>query len=309
MSPFEENDLFPAPAEKTILNRIIDEVQSSLETRTTGNYEEEQLRLYLADLLVSRGSNADFLRAQELYNQLIQAGTIQEIRAKTQVGRAELYITSSEPKDWDQGITLALSAYESLRVLPEDFFTHKAQVVQAELRMKRGQTDDYEMALQILNKVIESSHSGRYFKIRASVGKSEIVLYFYPGTPKDRQKEIQKCLQLCSEALRYSVSRPTDYFTMKLKLIMAELMIALPEADESRARSLLYSVVETKEGNFDLRARAMLNLAQMVNPVTALRFLDEIGHMEGLDSYLQKKAEWLEAEIKSKSDSIYDPNS
>lgn len=159
--------------------------------------------------------------------------------------------------------------------------------------MKKGDPDDHAEALEIFNKVIESSYSSRYFKIRAVVGKSEIVLFFFHGSPDDRLKELEKCLQLATEAVRLTHARPMDYFAVKLKVILAEILLALPHRELPHIRELLSKVADTVENPPDLRARSYLRLASATESPSSMRYVEKILHMENIDSFWKLQANEL----------------
>lgn len=299
MTTFEENELYPSPADPSILSRMIEEVERTLLESHVPLEEYAQVRIFLADLFVSRGSRSDHLRARELFKEISDKSSSAELQAYAMVGQAELSIGSPDQNDRKDGIKQSRDAYNILRTSPEDFFTSKAQIVLAELLMKEGNPDDHIEALEIFNRVIESPYSSRYFKIRAAVGKSEIVLFFFHGDADDRLKELEKCLLLCTEALRLAHTRPKDYFSIKLKVILAEILLALPDRELGHIRELLTKVADADENPADLRARSYLRLAVASQTPTSTRYLEKIQKMEYIDSFWRLQAEELLRQISS----------
>jgi hypothetical protein len=293
MTSFEENELYPSPADQSILTRMIDEVERTLLEANVPHEEYSQIRIFLADLFVSRGNRTDYLRARDLYKEITEKATLPELRAKAMVGIAELSINSPHRAEWEEGITSCRNAHQVLRASPEDFFTTKSQIVCAELLMKKGDPDDHTEALEIFNKVIESTYSSRYFKIRAVVGKSEIILFFFHDTPEEQLKELEKCLQLATEALRLAHARPNDYFAVKLKVILAEILLALPNRELPHIRELLSKVADAAENPPDLRARSYLRLAAATESPTSMRYIEKIQNMGNIDSFWKLQADEL----------------
>ena len=99
-----------------------------------------------------------------------------------------------------------------------------------------------------------------------------------------------------------STANEDDYFTIKSKVLKAEILISrAKKIDFVRAEKLLMEVIKKPLTYKDLIARAKLGLADIVKHPKAAKFLKEVHEIEGLDPYLVKKAGIIEKALKAKA--------
>ena len=84
-------------------------------------------------------------------------------------------------------------------------------------------------------------------------------------------------------------------------MILAELMLQLPGSEKERIKDILQEVAQSKDANIDLRARALMNLAQISVPAAGLQLVYKVQGMKGIASYIQSQARPIQKEIERKA--------
>lgn len=284
---------YPSPSEADKLKRTVTKYRKLLRERA-GRPDINELKFGLADLLVGRNEAGDYEEAMRLYDELFAVSPEGYLKARVRVGKAELLINSSNRGNIDQAIELTEKAFTVLRGDLSNFFTAKALTVEAELRIKRADTNDHHQALKLLDKVINKVEAHWYFRGRAMVDKAEAVLI---RTPRD----LPRLLKLCDDSGRLFKERPDDYFALKGKLIKAELLMRRKgPGDGKRAEKLLGEVTESSPYR-DLIARAKLDLVDILEKPQAEKVYGEVMEMEGLDPYLIEKAKMVKEGLKART--------
>src|SRR3989344_410522 len=190
------------------------------------------------------------------------------------VGRGELGDHAEAMKIYDQIL---------LRNPPE-YLKARALIGKAELRLARRDKGDWARALELINAVVKEKNAHWYFRGRALLSKSEIILYRNPD-------DLAPALKTVDFSLKEMASRPDDYFTNKGKIVKAEILTRrVKKGDFQKAEKLLTEVIKMSLNYRDLIARAKLDLADIAAHPKAQKLLKEVHEMEGLDPYLIEKA-------------------
>ncbi|MDD5593846.1 MAG: hypothetical protein PHG97_03785, partial [Candidatus Margulisbacteria bacterium] len=146
----------------------------------------------------------------------------------------------------------------------------------------------------LINQVVKEKGAHWYFRGRALLSKSEIILYRNPD-------DLGPALKTVDFSLKELASRPDDYFANKGKTVKAEILARrAKKGDFQKAEKLLTEVVKMSFNYRDLIARAKLDMADITSHPKASKLLKEVHEMEGLDPYLVEKASIIEQAIKDK---------
>ena len=142
-----------AVGEKEKLNRLINKYRKMLRF-VTGGLNMSEIKFGLADLLITRDDPGDWKEAKSHYDFVLEYAAYGYLRSAAMIGMAELAIRSDEKKDIDKAIEQSQKAYKHLLSLvgPNDFYSIKCLVVEAELRVKRKNEDDFEAAAKVFEK-------------------------------------------------------------------------------------------------------------------------------------------------------------
>ncbi len=108
-----------------------------------------------AELCVTRDEGKDHDHAQKLYEGIIKDRKSHwYFRARAELGKAEL-LSFHFPKKTGEGIKLAERAAHLMKNRPHDYFSQKALIIEAELRINRGKSDDIKKAQNSLNDLLK----------------------------------------------------------------------------------------------------------------------------------------------------------
>jgi tetratricopeptide (TPR) repeat protein len=286
---------FPMPSEKEKISKVLSRYNRIL-AQNPHRSDAPELMFGIADLLVGRGNPGDYAEAMSLFAQVLHKNIPQSLKARAIVGKAELMI--GNPDDFDNAISLCEKARSVLGSDLSEFFATKTYLVEAELLIARNNEGDWNKALKLLNQVAKEEGAHWYFRGRAILSIAEITLYKKP-------KEITKVLKLCDSVLKEFKSRPDDYFAIKGRILKAEVLTRRGKGgDFFRAEKLLVEVIKNSSGYKDLVARAKLDLADIAHHPRAIKLLDEVVQMEGLDPYLVEKASIIEQSLEDKKNAL-----
>jgi tetratricopeptide (TPR) repeat protein len=272
---------FPIPSEKEKINKALRRYRQIL-SQHSNRSDAPEIMFGIADLLVGRGEPGDWAEAQRYFDRILLGVVPDYLRARALVGKAELLIGQRE--ETDDAISLCEKARQIFKGDLSDFFTAKTFLVEAELLMSRHQGADWHKALKLLDRVVKEKKANWYFKGRAFLVMAEIKLYQQPG-------DLGTPLKHCDSALYELRNRPDDYFYLKGLVLKAEINTRrAKKGDFERAAKLLNEVVKSGSAYKDLIARAKLDLADVVSQPKAIKLVDEVNLMEGLDPYLIEKS-------------------
>ena len=297
LSPITEFSLkmesdFPAPSEKEQLNKLIER-----DTRLIKSFPSRadigEIKFRLADALVGRNGQGDYERAAALYEEILLNYGSEYLRARAQVGRAELLSPGIRPEAIKPAIFLCETARRNLGTDLSDFFMAKTYIIEADLRLIRDdkKEKDHQKAMALHEKLIKEKKANWYFKARAMLGKAELLLYHNP-------KKIGEAIALCDKAEKVLNTRKGDYFALKTKLIKAQLLRRRGKGtDLKKAEKPLTELIKTPGAYSDLVARAKLELAEISRQPQAEKLLHELHQMEGLDPYIIQKVKMVEEEL------------
>ncbi len=288
----EKEHSFPAPSEKEKLERAIKRYQLVL-TRYPQRMDIGEIKFGLADMHVGRGMPEDYEKAQRLYGDILNSGPPDYLKARALIGKAEIILPLGKVKEIGASIEALDKARKILENDLTDFFACKAIVVEADLLLVRAQKGDRERAYKLCTELIKNKSAHWYFKARASLDKAEIILYTHP-------KELKEGVRLCGDSLKLLIERPNDYFTLKTKVIMAELRTGLGgKQDIFLADKYLNEVIKAKTNYSDLVARAKIALASITkSPQKAQKLAASVMETEALDPYLLDMAKQVAAKLK-----------
>lgn len=105
-----------------------------------------------------KGEHLDHELAMKIYESIIKDRKSNwYFRARSELGKAEL-ISFHYPKRVSEGILLCERASNLLRSRPQDYFTQKARIVEAELRINRAKDTDLKTAQQLLNELSKKAY-------------------------------------------------------------------------------------------------------------------------------------------------------
>jgi len=160
------------------------------------------------------------------------------------------------------------------------------------LRMTRDKGPDHKTANNLFEKVYKTKKANWYFRSRGALGQAELILYHEP-------KKINQAIKLCDESLKLLEERPKDYFTLKTKIVKAEILTRRDKkGDLVKATNLCKSVYQSKTNYKDLVARAKLAQAEIVKNPKAAKLYQDVLEMEGLDPYIIEKVNELKKSLK-----------
>ncbi len=283
-----------AVGEKERLNRLINKYRKMLRF-VSGGLNTSEIRFGLADLLITRDDPGDWREAKTHYDFVIEHATYGYLRAAAMVGKAELAIRSEKPSEIDEAIELARKAYKNLSELvgKSDYYSSKCLVVEAELLMKKGKTEDKKRALKLLEELKEDDLADPYFRARAIVDHAELLLY-------EKNTDINAELKSCLNAIELIKDKPNDYISVKAKLLQGEYITRrMARYDKSRATGIFMGIIGNKNADIDLVARAKIDLAEISDNKKAIPLLKEVISTPNLEKYLIEKAKKL-LKIKTK---------
>ena len=282
---------FPAPSERDKINRAVEKYRKILRN-FPGRADLGEIKFGLADLYVGRGDPGDYEKASAYYEDILKTSGSFNLRARAQVGRAELMVPGINKEKIEEAIELCRTARQTLNDDLSDFFVAKTYIVEADLRLVRDEPGDHDAALKIHEKLIKNRHANWYFRARALLGKAELILYHYPA-------KLSEAISFCERSERLLRDRPGDYFALKDNIVEAELRVHRGKGEDfHRAQKLLKEVVLLPHAYRDLSARARLNLAEISKHPDARKYLKEVEQMEGLDPYLIDKAKLVAKKLK-----------
>lgn len=300
ISPMTEFSLkmeedFPAPSEKIKLNKLI-EHDSKLIKEFPFRPDIGEIKFRLADSLVGRNNLGDYERAAALYDEILKNATSPYLRARAQIGKAELLTPGIKPEQISKAIELCEIARKNLKSDISDFFMAKTFIVEADLRLVRDskKEKDHEIAMKLHEKLIKERRANWYFRARAMLGKAELLLYHFP-------KKLSDAILLCDKVERSLKNRPGDYFSIKAKLIKAQILRRRTRgADIKKAEKLLSEIIKSHNIYQDLLNRSKLELAEISRNSKASVLVKQLGEIDGLDPYIAQKLKMLQEELKSK---------
>jgi len=288
---------FPSPSEKEDLKRPIEELRQKLANPPEG-FDKNKGKVKLADLLVGRNEPGDYIEASKIYEEIIDSSPPGETHAEAVIGKAELLVQSEESEDIESGIKIIQGSISELEGLNDSYFEIKAKLVNAELLLRRGSEKDNGEALKIYDEILEEPNILNYFRMRAIVGKIDIMEYFKPERLKE---ELEELIIKTEKILDANKERQSDYFRLKGNILLAELYIHRDsKEDVANAKKMLSDVANNEAAGIDLIARASLDLAEVSSEAVAKMLLRQVRHMQGIDPYVFKKAQVLEDKISPK---------
>jgi hypothetical protein len=293
---FQFMDEYPSPTEKEKLSSQILKLKSLLSSPTP-NLLRARALIKLSDLLVGRNSEGDYLEASRLYEEVLSSTTPEEPEnTMALLGKAELKLQSADPVEIEEATNLTRAAVKMLGGDQSDFFYGKAKVLLAELFLKRGGVSDRDQALEIYKQMSADLNVHEYFKLRAVVGKVELLNYFFRKTLlDDADTYIKECESVLS---KFKDERRNDYFRLKGQIVLSELKLIKDKGNKD-AKTVLEDVANNESAGDDLRARASLDLAEVSSPSLAATLIKGVRKMDGIDPYLLRKARAIEDSLKS----------
>jgi len=285
---------YPSPTKREKLIDQIEELRSALATPPKG-LDINKAKIKLSDLLVGRAGPGDYSEAGKLYDEILSNSLAGEAEnSKAVLGRAELSLPSSNPEEVNRAIEAAATAVDSLEDREDCFFFFiKGKLLLAELLLKRGDGEGRDFALKLYDEILSSNQSHKYFKLRALVGKLELLNYFNKDALKQGADEhIAQMQDLLSATKK---DRAGDYFSLKGMIVLSEILLWKDkEHMGENARKMLSDVINDDASCDDLRARASLDLAEISSPPLAKTLIKGVRRMDGLDPYLLRKAKAIE---------------
>lgn len=284
---------FPAPSEKEKLERAINRYKNILR-EFPNRADIGEIKFGLADLLLGRNAPGDYKKAFELYENILKTSGSPYLRARSQIGKAELSVPGAGKEKLGDAIELCGIAARNLGKDLSDFFAAKGLIIEADLRMIRDIGDDHKAAQKLHERLIKDKKANWYFRARAYLGKAELILYHKPG-------QLGIGIDLARQSSKLLAERPEDYFTLKAKIIEAELRIRRgTRQDFQVAERLCKEAAAAKTDYKDLVARAKLNLADILKNPKAQKMYKEVLEMEGLDPYLLDKVKEIGRKLQAK---------
>jgi len=286
-------DEFPSPTEKEKLTSQIEEVKLLISGAGEG-LPKNRARIKLADLYVGRNEPGDYQEAAKLYSEISSSSLPRdEEHAKALIGKAELALRSPDTAEIDVAIYSCGKALDLLKKDKRGFFWGKGNILLAELLLKKESEEDKRSALEIYEDIASHPEVHKYFKMRAAVGKLEVLYHFFRDLLKDKAGgAIAECE---SSLLPFRDKRANDYFYLKGMTVLSEVMLWKDKKQfGDKAKKMLQEVANNESAGDDLRARASLDLAEGSSPSLAKTLIKGVKQMEGLDPYLLKKAKAIE---------------
>jgi hypothetical protein len=276
-----------------VLTKQISELSRFISAPPT-NYPLNKARVKLADLYIGRNDVGDYVEALNLYKEIISSTLpAEEEHAQAVIGEAELTLQSPDKQAVDMAIYSCGVALESLKNDRRGFFWGKGNILLAELLLKKDSEEDRRSALGIYDDILSHPNVHKYFRMRAAVGKLELMSIFFRDELRSKvEEEIARC-ESAMEPLR--VERPDDYFYLKGLTILAEVMVWHDKGKlGDKARKILENVANEGSAGDDMRARACLDLAEISSPNLARTIIKGVRKMDGIDPYLMRKAKAIE---------------
>ncbi|MFC1767044.1 hypothetical protein ACFLZ2_00600 [Candidatus Margulisiibacteriota bacterium] len=287
---------FPSPSTKIKLNKVIGRYKLILRTFAY-RYDIGEIKFGLADLYIGRNEPGDYKEAMKLYNDIIQKPTSPFLLARALSGKAELFISENDKKKIEEGIELSRRAKKILEeeVGKEDFFYQKSVIVEAELLTKKGKKEDVKIAAKLYESLIKSDQTNYYFRARAMIGISELNTY------TAKPKTLKKYADHCDSAIELLRFRPQDYFSIKAKMILVEVLTQIDsKKNVNRIIQLCNQVLLNKYADKETIARTRLDKADVSKKNNAEKLIAEVKKTEGLPDYIYKKAKLIEADLKKR---------
>ncbi|MFA4966906.1 MAG: hypothetical protein WC624_01640 [Candidatus Margulisiibacteriota bacterium] len=282
---------FPAPSEREKINKLVEKYRTILK-RYPARSDIGEIKFGLADLYVGRGDPGDYDKAKLFYEDILHTSGSPYLRARAQVGKAELSVPGIKKPDIQAAIDLCLTARKNLGADISDFFVAKTYIIEADLRLARDEKGDHAQALRIHEKLIKERKANWYFRARALLGKGELILYHYPA-------KLTEAVLLCVRAGKLLKERPGDYFNLKAKMIEAELRERRAKSNDFKiAEKLLKEGITFPHAYTDLLVRSKADLAEISKSPLASKLLNELHQMEGLDPYISGKLQQIEKKLK-----------
>ncbi len=285
-----------AVGEKEKLNRLINKYRKMLRY-VEGGFNTSEIRFGLADILITRDDPGDWKEAKSHYEYVLAHAPYGYLRSAAHIGKAELSVRSDDKKEIQEAIEIAQKAYKNLVTLvgASDFYSIKCLVVEAELRLKRGDKTDRAAAIKLFEKIFSDDMADPYFRARSIVNRAELILY-------DKKKDVNTEIQTLHDAIELLKDRPNDYFVIKAKLLQGELIaMRMAHYDKSRATGIFMGVMINKQADPDLIARAKLNLADISEKEKAQKLIKEVLSVKVLDTYLIDRAKNMQKHLKGKN--------
>ncbi len=286
-------DEYPSPTEAEQLERQIEQLRAAFSSPPE-NLSLNKLRIKLADLLVGQNGVGDYIEAGKLYNEVLTSSLPGEAEhSKALLGKAELNLSGVRADDITDAIDSCSSAMKSFEGEDCAFFRAKGNLLIAELLLKKGDEKSRAGSLRIYEETSYDEKADKYFKMRAAVGKLELLLYFYRALFEKRADDL---ISETADAVSvFEKSRPNDYFVLKGLIVLSEAKLAKDrERFKDSAKGMLSEVVNNDRASDDLRARASLDLAEVSSPALARTLIKGVRKIEGLDPYLIRKAKAIE---------------
>ncbi len=301
MTPSSENsnalsllEEFPSPTKKEKLTDQIEEVRALLSMPPKG-LNINKARIKLADLLTGRNDAGDYIEAGSVYKDVLSGSLPEEAEhQKAELGEVELALTSANPEDVNRSIESCATAVDSLEEREDSvFFFIKGKLLLAELFLKRGDEKGRALALKLYDEILSNPSAHKYFKMRAIVGKLELLNVFERQVLEKNSKGL---IAECENILELQRGeRSDDYFFIKGILVLSEIMLWRDkDTFIKKAEGMLSEVINNERTSDDLRARASLTLAAVSSPKLARSLIKGVKHMEGLDPYILRKAKAIE---------------
>ncbi|MFA5097000.1 MAG: hypothetical protein WC490_00010 [Candidatus Margulisiibacteriota bacterium] len=289
----EEGSSYPSPSEKVKVSKAIGRYKL-MEAVDKWKSNLDDIRFAIADLLLSKATEQDYREALGYYNLIIKRTKNKVLKARAEIGRAELALMGIDRIGLDAAIKLCKDGAKLLRQNLSDFFVSKAVAVEAELLVKKGGKAAIRQASKLFSKIIGKRNASSYFRARSMVGKAELILYF--GTDV-----LSKGIKLCDEAIKLLMQRPSDYFNLKARLIKAELLLRRgSSSDLLKAEDLCESVISSSLSHKDLIARAKLVLAELSKKERAKVLFEDVLSEENVDPYIIEKAKQIQKAVKER---------
>jgi hypothetical protein len=283
---------FPAPSEREKINKLIEKYRTVMR-KNPGRADIGEIKFGLADLYVGRGEPGDYDKARAFYEDILKTSGAPYLRARAQVGKAELAVPGIKKESIQDALDLCLTARKTLNNDLSDFFAAKSYIIEADLLLVRDAKGDHQQAMKIHDKLINERKANWYFRARALLGKAELILYHEPA-------KIGSAIALCQRSEKLLKDRPGDYFSIKAKVVESELRVRRAKGNDFKAaEKILKEAVTMKHPYLDLSARAKTDLAEISNHPLAGKLLGELNQMEGLDPYLTEKIKLIEQKLKT----------
>ena len=285
---------YPSPTKKEKLNDEIEEIRNALLSPPKG-LPSNKVKIKLADLLVGRNAPGDYIEAGKIYDEVLSKTLPSDAdHSKAVIGKAELSLASLDPKAVNLSVEECASAVDSLEGVEDGiFFFTKGKLILAELFLKRGDEEGRRLSLKLYDEISSEATTHKYFKIRALVGKMELLNYFYKdmlkGSPEEYIAQFNDILSAKKN------ERAGDYFALKGMIVLSEILLSKDrEHFAENAKRMLSEVINNESSSDDLRARASLDLAEVSSPGLARALIKGVRKLDGLDPYILRKAKAIE---------------